>query len=111
AVAAGCTVRPMLATNTGVGEQNAPALLSSITVAPVGTRSAQEVRNHLIFLLHGGATEPANPRYRLDLAVYSVSHSAAQVQIGSAHEPTAGVITVTANYNLVDIANGSVVAS
>lgn len=107
--ATGCTVRPMLANQPGLaGEERAE--LSSISVDPVSTRHAQEVRNHLIFLLNGGAGQSENPRYRLGLTVTSRIASAAQVQEGSQSEPSAGVVTITAGYALIDNATGAVVA-
>lgn len=107
AVASGCTVRPLLASGPAVGEQ---AALASVAVAPVGTRPAQEVRNHLIFLFGGGAGQPANPRYTLDLSATSRTSSAVQVQSGGENEPTAGMVTMTGTYSLKDASSGEVVA-
>ncbi|MFC6488586.1 LPS assembly lipoprotein LptE [Nitratireductor sp. GCM10026969] len=107
--AAGCTVRPMLASQPGLaGEEK--AALSAISVDPVSTRHAQEVRNHLIFLLNGGTGQPENPRYRLGLTVTTAALDAAQIQQGSESEPSAGIVTVTAQYRLIDSQTGNVVA-
>nr|WP_274709154.1 LPS assembly lipoprotein LptE [Nitratireductor luteus] len=112
ALAAGCTVQPLYDSSperTGLG---APAVdLSSVAIDPVSTRYAQEVRNHLIFLLSGGAGEPASPRYALDLTVTRSTTSSVQVQSGSENEPTAGTVTMTGIYRLKDTATGSVVAN
>jgi len=110
-LAGGCTVRPMLATTatTFGGEQ--AAALPSVSIAEVNTRYGQEVRNHLIFLLNGGAGQPANPAYRLNLNVTRSVVSAVQVQSGGVHEPTAGSVQMTGRYTLVDAATGKTVAT
>ena len=110
AIAAGCTVRPMLASPPAGAEGQGSPALSSVTVAPVTTRHGQEVRNHLIFLLHGGAGEPASPRYRLDLSVTSRATSAVEIQSGNENEPTAGIVTVSVSYRLIEIEDGSLAA-
>lgn len=111
ALVGGCTVKPMLATTAGThGEQG--SALPSVSVAEVDTRFAQEVRNHLIFLLNGGAGQPANPAYRLNLNVTRQVLSAVQVQSSNnVHEPTAGSVLMTGQYTLVDAATGNTVAA
>ncbi|WP_274423399.1 LPS assembly lipoprotein LptE [Chelativorans sp. YIM 93263] len=106
--ASGCTVRPLLA--TGPASQN-PAALDSVAIAPVNTRPAQEVRNHLIFLFGGGSGQPENPDYILNLAVTSRASSAAEIQRAGENEPTAGMVTLTGDYRLEDTETGDVVAS
>ncbi len=76
----------------------------------VNERFAQEVRNHLIFLLNGGAGQPANPAYRLNLSVTRSVVAAVRVQSGGIHEPTAGNVQLTGRYTLVDAATGATVA-
>lgn len=103
AVASGCTVRPLLATpDVAPGSVAAAPALSSIAVSPVDTRYAQQVRNHLIFLLNGGAGQPANARYTLDLSVTRSTSAAAQIQVGTDNEPTAGTLTMIASYTIKD---------
>ena len=53
---AGCQVRPLYSTGG-----NSEAILSSIGISEADTRVEQQVRNNLIFLLAGGAGEPAQP--------------------------------------------------
>lgn len=111
ALIGGCTVRPMLATTTNDFGTTEGVQLSSVTVAQVGTRQAQEVRNHLIFLLHGGAAQPATAKYRLDLAVTYQVQSTVQIQSSDGiNEPTAGTVQMTGSYALVDTATSNVVA-
>lgn len=94
-VLGGCQVRPMYA------EASSPRpKLASISVAPVSTRVAQQVRNRLIFLLYGGGAAPASPAYDLDLGV---QESAIGVFINSvSNTPTAGNMRITVNYALKD---------
>lgn len=114
AAISGCTVRPLYGNPAAFGPAGAAdtvAELSSIAVKPARTRAEQEVRNHLIFLFGGGAGEPAAPAYSLDLGVSTRTEAAAIVQVASEDEPTAGTVTLTANYRLTDAVTGNVVAS
>ena len=113
AVSAGCTVTPLYSNaSTEVGaESGAVAGLSSIAIKPVQTRYAQEVRNHLIFLLNGGGGQPAAARYTLALGVTAISESAAVVQVARENEPSAGTVTVTSTYVLTENETGETVAS
>ena len=91
---------------------SASAELASISIKPVKTRYAQQVRNNLIFGLGQGAGEPASPVYTLDLGVSELVESAALVQIQTDEdEPTAGTVTLTANYVLTDAKTGTVIAT
>jgi len=110
AAASGCTVRPLLATEPGAAGQGMAANLSTVSVDPVNTRFAQEVRNELIFLLQGGAAQPASPRYTLDLSVTRSVISAVDVQIAEENEPTAGTVMLRATYRLIDASTGKVLA-
>ncbi|MCT8999334.1 LPS assembly lipoprotein LptE [Chelativorans intermedius] len=111
ALAAGCTVRPLLAEAPPGAAVRETARLDAVSVAPVSTRPAQQVRNHLIFLLHGGAGEPANPGYRLELDVTSRVGSAVDIQSGGEDEPTAGTVTLTGRYRLIDSITGEPVSA
>jgi len=112
-LAAACTVKPLYSNPvTGTGTQAAvTADLSSISIKPVDQRYAQQVRNHLIFLFNRGAGQPAAAAYTLTLAVTAIHESAAVVQVGDDNEPTAGTVTVTADYTLAGTKSGEVVAS
>lgn len=110
ALVGGCTVRPMLATTATTFTIGQESALPPVSVAEVNTRYGQEVRNHLIFLLNGGAGQPANPAYTLNLNVSRSVVSAVQVQSGGVHEPTAGSVQMTGRYALVETATGRTVA-
>lgn len=114
ALVSACTVRPLYSSAPLVaGSQvGASAELASISIKPVKTRYAQQVRNNLIFALAGGGGEPASPVYTLDLGVTELVESAAVVQIQTDEdEPTAGTVTLTANYVLTDAKTGAVIAT
>ncbi|WFP77309.1 LPS assembly lipoprotein LptE [Mesorhizobium sp. WSM4906] len=113
ALVSACTVRPLYSSAPlTVGSQaGAAAELASISIKPVGTRYGQQVRNNLIFAFGQGSGEPASPAYTLDLGVSELVESAAIVQVQTEEdEPTAGTVTLTANYVLRDSATGTVVA-
>lgn len=74
--------------------------LSSISVANVDTRPAQQVRNHLIFLLSSGIT-PTNPAYELRIRVSSSSTTSAS-RLDSTGK-TAGSVITNVSYELYDI--------
>ena len=107
-----CTVQPLYYNPSSGGvPTGVTAELSSIAIKPVETRYAQEVRNHLIFLLNGGSGQPAVARYTLVLNVTAVNQSAAVVQRARENEPTAGTVTVTARYVLTETETGKVVSN
>jgi len=110
ALVSACTVRPLYSNaplSTGV---SANAELASIAIKPVKTRYAQQVRNNLIFGFGRGAGEPASPLYSLTLSVTEAVESSALVQVGTDEdEPTAGSVTLTANYTLTDAKTGAVI--
>ncbi|PRD43869.1 hypothetical protein C5748_08415 [Phyllobacterium phragmitis] len=111
---AGCTVQPLYSGGSGtssIGGSVTPGMrekLASIAIEPANTRYGQEVRNKLIFLLSGGAGEPANPAYRMSLGVASSTTAAVRVNVGDATDktgrPSAGTVRVTSRYLLRDMA-------
>ena len=113
AVSAGCTVTPLYSNASAQAGADAgmAAELSSIAIKPVNTRYAQEVRNHLIFLLNGGGGQPPAARYTLALGITALNESAAVVQIARENEPSAGTVTVISTYALTENATGEAVAS
>lgn len=114
ALASACTVRPLYSSEplstSSTGSANSE--LASIGIKPVNTRFGQQVRNNLIFGFGRGAGEPASPAYSLFLGVGEAVESAALVQVGTDEdEPTAGSVTLTANYTLSDAKTGAKIAS
>ena len=110
ALVSACTVRPLYSDAPLSTGSSANAELASIAIKPVKTRYAQQVRNNLIFGFGRGAGEPASPLYSLNLSVTEAVESSALVQVGTDEdEPTAGSVTLTANYTLTDAKSGAVI--
>ena len=108
----GCTVRPLYSDATAPIEvPTKSAGLSSVNIKPVETRYAQEVRNHLIFLMNGGSGQPANAEYALNLGITVIDERAAYVQRPKDSRPTAGTIVLTSSYVLTRARTGEAVAT
>ena len=101
---AGCQVRPLYSTPGGTEGK-----LASISISEAGDRVEQQVRNDLIFLFAGGAGEPQNAVYHLemDVTVRTVG------VLNDVRDDIArsGRVTVTADYNLTRADSGETVAS
>jgi LPS-assembly lipoprotein len=107
---AGCQVRPLNA--TGPAAAGASALSQSISVNEVTSRYAQEVRNHLIFLINGGAGEPVNAAYKIELGVTKRVTTVAVVTPATGESRgTAGSVILASNYVLSDAVTGSQIAA
>jgi LPS-assembly lipoprotein len=106
-VMAGCTWKPLYSTNGQVDQNLATSVLSQVSVGPVETRPAQQVRNHLIFLLQGGRDQ-AQTRYRLQMRITDTRNEYAAVE--GIRDFTAGSITMTASYDLIDTTSNTRVA-
>ncbi len=108
-----CTVEPLNSSrpdsriSLGAGTQTNKAVLASMTVDPVKTRVAQQVRNKLLFELSGGQTQPGG-RYSVKLNV-AVSERSLAVESDSL-SPTAAQVAVTVDYVLTDKTNGRPIA-
>ncbi|MDX3928399.1 MAG: LPS assembly lipoprotein LptE [Shinella sp.] len=103
---AGCQVRPLYSTGSGM-EQT----LASISISEAKDRIEQKVRNSLIFLLGGGSGEPANPQYRMELNVTSTSTGVLIDTVDDDDAARAGRITVSADYNLARTDTGETIRS
>ncbi|KAA6406068.1 LPS assembly lipoprotein LptE [Candidatus Tokpelaia sp.] len=111
-LAAGCTVKPlygdnaMSSSNFAGAENNAGlrAQLASIAIDEPRDRFSQIVRNRLIYLLAGGAGEPASPRYKLSLNAGYIVQQAVRVNIGDNTEregrASSGTVIASADYVL-----------
>lgn len=113
AVLPACMAKPLYATDTVSSTTGATtsAELADISIKPVKSRYAQQVRNHLIFLFGNGAGQSLAGRYSLDIGVTQLSESAVVVQVAEENEPTAGTMTLTSSYVLTDTQTGEVVTS
>lgn len=101
-----CTFQPLYnSPDASVGSNN--ITLSNISVAEVDTREAQQVRNHLIFLLSGGIT-PTQPAHEVRLRVSKINRTLAGGITGAPNSgitagKTAGSVVVTVSYDIVDL--------
>ena len=109
---AACTVEPLNSTSssrlaaTGA-DPSVGAIMKSISVEPVETRTAQQVRNHLLFEMNGGRLEPGG-QYTVALTVTVGSRSLSIEQ--DSLTPTSSQISVQVTYQLIDKSNGQPVA-
>jgi LPS-assembly lipoprotein len=109
-----CTVRPLYSnTPLSPGSTVTPAeQLASISVKPVTTRYAQQVRNNLIFGLTRGAGQPAVSAYSVDLAVKERIETTLVNQAGEDEDqPRAGAVVLTATYRLSDAKSGKQIST
>lgn len=111
AMLTGCQVRPLY--STASTSADAPARVASVAVKTVSTREAQQVRNHLIFLINGGAREAADARYQVSLGVTAMTTGALATQVADTTDyvPTASTVTMTSLYQINDTTTGESVAS
>lgn len=110
---AGCTVQPLYSgggsAGSTIGGSVTPdmrAKLASISVDPENSIYGVQVRNRLIFLLSGGAGEPANPNYKLRLGLSKSVKSFVSVDVGDRTDrtgrPSAGTVNAKSNFVLFD---------
>lgn len=108
---AGCTVQPLYSSAPGATISPAQAALASVDVKPVRSRVGQQVRNELLFLLHGSVEPDRAPAYIAELAI-SESDSA----VFSTPAPdgvtqlTSQRLTLRATLTLTDASDGTVIA-
>lgn len=103
-VLTGCQVRPLYSTPSG-----AEGKLAAVSISEAGNRVEQQVRNELIFLFAGGAGEPQNAIYDLEITV-SASTLGVLNDV-STDTMRAGRILVSADYNLTQSDSGETLAS
>ncbi len=88
-IASGCTVQPLLSQDRTSGTDNV-----GVSIDAVSSRVAQQVRNRLIFLLNGGAPEPAVPEYTATLSVKKQQRGLLNVQSDTNDSDTKAVSVV-----------------
>ncbi|HVJ76526.1 MAG TPA: hypothetical protein VM620_01745 [Hyphomicrobium sp.] len=81
--------------------------LAAVDVAPIPGRVGQRIRNELIFQTTGGG-KPAEPRFRLDIAIRESVVSTLVTTDGNAGGQ---IFSIEASYNLIRLSDKSVVAS
>ena len=90
---AGCQVRPLYSTPSGTEGK-----LASISISQARHRVEQQVRNDLIFFFAGGAGEPGNAVYHLDMKV-STAVAGVLTDVRT-EKASAGRVTISATYTL-----------
>lgn len=109
-----CTVEPLNASRSNSqlanGNYNSSTVqvLAAMDVDPVNSRTAQQVRNRLLFALNGGRQQSGG-RYRVSLTVKELTKTLSVEASGLA--PTSAQVRVRVDYSLIDKQNGSVVAT
>ena len=101
---AGCQVRPLYSTPSGTEGK-----LASVSISEARHRVEQQVRNDLIFLFAGGAGEPRNAVYRLNMSVSS--GTAGVLNDVRTEKASAGRVTVSATYTLTKPESGETIAA
>lgn len=82
--------------------------LSAVEVSQVNSRVAQQVRNHLLFLLNGGVGT-TQKTHEARIRVTWSNRQLATVQ--GVRDNIAGTVTVISSYDLIRLSDGQVVAS
>ena len=100
-ILSGCQVQPLYSETSPAAHS-----LGSIAFSDAKDRVSQEVRNHLIFVTAGGAGEPANPEYRVDLRVKTVSSGVLLER--SSDTAKAGRVVVSADYTVTRTGDATV---
>ena len=100
-LASSCQVRPLYAT-----DQRTEKALKSIVFSEAETRVELEVRNQLIFMTSGGAGEPQNPEY--DVQIKIVERNVGVLLDLTTDLPRAGRIILKADFTLKRASTGEV---
>ncbi len=102
-----CTFQPLYTPSADYSVSGQSSELSQVSVREVDTRVGQQVRNHLLFLIHGGNENPGL-RYEARLQISAFTRNTA-VQ-ASLRDTTAGYVTVRTSYSLIDTTTNKRVA-
>lgn len=97
--------RPLYASQE-FGGNGAAERLAAVDIAPIPGRVGQRIRNELIFQTTGGGT-PAEPQYRLELAI---RESITSTRVTVAARASGQIYNLDARYKLIRIADKAVVA-
>ncbi|AMG85335.1 hypothetical protein X471_00855 [Bartonella bacilliformis str. Heidi Mejia] len=121
ALLCGCTIEPLYrqapqsSTVMGSGfagrAEEVPAGLAAklamIVVDEPSDRFSQMVRNHLLFLMHGGGGKPATPKYQLSLYTSVMTRTSLPVEsdprTGRTWRFSVGTVVGRASYSLKDM--------
>lgn len=102
---AACQFQPLYGNNSG--NSGGISGLAHVAVSQVNTRVAQQVRNHLLFLLNGGLGSTEKTHEARIRVTWSNRDLAA---IKDVQDSSAGTVSVTVNYSLVNLKTGKSIA-
>lgn len=104
---AGCTAQPLDGQLSSALSSTVNETLRQTAVDPVETRVAQQVRNELLFAMHGGAG-PATPRQAVRLTIRPLTQALAVPRNGRISP--AAQVQIDGSYVLRDLSDGSEIA-
>lgn len=93
--------------STAFGGAATQEKLAAVDVAPIPGRVGQRIRNELIFQTTGGG-KPAEPQFRLDIAI---RESVVSTMVTTDGNAGGQIFSIEASYNLIRLSDKSVVAS
>ncbi|MEL7428380.1 MAG: LPS assembly lipoprotein LptE [Pseudomonadota bacterium] len=100
-----CQFQPLHGNSSALSQSGG---LQNVSVSQVDSRVAQQVRNHLLFLLNGGnGTAEKSHEARIRVSWDNKLLAA----LPNVQDATSGSVTVTVSYDLVDLSTGTAVAS
>jgi len=102
----GCVFQPLYGSNNTYAPGTDAYALSAVWIPEVDTRVGQQVRNHLIFLLEGGRGS-VQPQYEARIRVRDTNKEFAPTR--TVRDNTAGSVTVTVSYDLIEKASNSLI--
>jgi len=103
---AGCQFQPLHGNRSPTSQLGSG--LANVSVSQVNSRVAQQVRNHLLFLLNGGA-DSADKTHEARIRVTWDNRQLASIQ--GVRDNVSGTVTVTVSYDLVDLSSGDAIAN
>ena len=106
-ILAGCQFQPLHGSS---GLSGSAGGLSTVAVSPVHNRVGQQVRNHLLFLLNGG-NATGDKTHEARLRVSYDNKQLAAIPDPAVQDTTAGTVTVTVTYDLVDLSTGKAIST
>ncbi len=101
-----CQFQPLHGSGGATGTSGG---LSTVSVSQVNSRVAQQLRNHLLFLLNGGFSS-ADKTHEARIRVSWDNRQLAAIP-NQVNDTTAGVVTVTVSYDLIDLSDGKAIAT
>ena len=103
---ASCQFQPLYGNQSTLS--GSTSQLSAVDVSQVNSRVGQQVRNHLLFLLNGGFGN-TEKTHEANIRVTWNNRQLAAIQ--GVRDNVSGTVTVIVSYDLINLSDGSIVAS